>query len=810
MYYVFNNALDKIISTATPVGGHSQSDWFVNDEIHTEIASEDSTSDDDTSVSEILNGNSKEWNSYVTMDVPRPSSLYPIMETGVHLVHRNADGYLHCYRVSEVEVDRSTGLKSITAYDLLLWNLKHLVPDSKTMVNPTSQDVMEYLLGDSDFIINSDEYTGESEDDSGRASYTIDGTSTANSLLQTALQDFDLEIRSYVEVSQGKVINKYVDIVSELGDQSTGKRVEYRFNAENIQRETIDTSLITALKPLGGSDGTTTIADANSGSEWIFDATANDEYNAGNANYLEGVTSNTSINTAAGLLTWGKKVLAYYNHPRSNYTVTISPDFIAAIGDSVRVVDLEDDPQQALSSRVIQQVESEATPTSNSVVLGEFTTLALITPSLINSLENKLNTSISDLIQDALSDNMALVATILQPDGADWYSSESTKRFIGHVEIYGTDVTSYCEAPAFVWNVYNSSGSADTDFYTTHRNDGYLLELSKDELSSGSLTLSIDTDYISDTNVLEMNEDNGSNLFKYSLSDGSDDSYTGSVKAFQYVQPITSGTYEGYYIASRAYKDSPSTTVSLSVTHDYAVEFLLLDSSGTYQSSMVIDGSRHGADFGIQVVDDLPYIWTQVYDDSNYYISRVKYQVNTIVAVDKLTTYYKSTRHITCNYDATNNMVGIRLTYLGQLSVIDADELMNGSTELKYSILVTDFGYSLTDQTFQSFTVYGDYVLWDSGKVDMSDKRMLYCANLVTNSLVFSYEWELVDIAASNDVYEPETVYYDGTNLYAGFNVKNSTTSTDKVEYLQQYPLALRADSSVSFSDDDDSEDETE
>ncbi|POD88809.1 hypothetical protein S101258_00468 [Lactiplantibacillus plantarum subsp. plantarum] len=39
-------------------------------------------------------------------------------------------------------------------------------------------------------------------------------------------------------------------------------------------------------------------------------------------------------------------------------------------------------------------------------------------------------------------------------------------------------------------------------------------------------------------------------------------------------------------------------------------------------------GSRHGANFGIQVVDDLPYIWTQVYDDSNYYISRVKYQAN--------------------------------------------------------------------------------------------------------------------------------------------------------------------------------------
>ncbi|POD88806.1 hypothetical protein S101258_00465 [Lactiplantibacillus plantarum subsp. plantarum] len=142
------------------------------------------------------------------------------METGVHLVHQNADGYLHCYRVSEVEVDRSTGLKSITAYDLLLWNLKHLVPDSKTMVNPTSQDVMEYLLGDSDFVINSDEYTGESEDDSGvlvmRLRYFYCELFTTN-----ALQDFDLEIRSYVEVSQGKVINKYVDIVSELGDQST-------------------------------------------------------------------------------------------------------------------------------------------------------------------------------------------------------------------------------------------------------------------------------------------------------------------------------------------------------------------------------------------------------------------------------------------------------------------------------------------------------------------------------------------------------------------------------------------------------------
>lgn len=806
MYYVFNNALDKIISTATPIGGHLQSDWFVNDEIHTELASEDTTDADDTSVSEILNGNSKAWNSYVTMDVPRASSLYALMEAGVHLVHENADGFLHCYRVSEVDVDRSTGLKSITAYDLLLWNLKHLVPDSKTMVNATSQTVMEYLLGNSDFVINSNEYTGSSEDDDETSTYTIDGTSTANTLLQDALQDFDLEIRSYVEVSQGKVINKYVDIVSELGNQDTGKRIEYRHNAENITRQTIDTSLITALKPLGGSDGTTTIADANDGSEWIYDEDANDTYNAGNTNRLEGVASNDNINTAAGLLTWGKKVLAYYNHPRSNYTVTVSPNFEVGIGDSVRVIDWEDDPQQALSARVIQQVESEATPTSNQVTLGEFTTLSLVTPTLISSLETKLNDNISTLIADAISNNSTLVATILQPDGNDWTSGETTKRFIGHVEINGTDVTSYCESPAFVWNIYDSSGSADTDFYVNHRNDGYLLSLSRDELASGSLTLGIDTAYISETNLYTINEDKGSTIWTTTLATVGD-TYASGKKAFQYVQPITSGTYAGDYLVSTAYKDSTNETTTATISHDYAVEFLLLDSTGQYLSSMLLDGSRHGACFGVQVIDKVPYIWTAVYDDSKYYVTRVAYQANTTVKVDNVTKYFESSRQIVCNYDVVNDNIGIRIIYLGQLGVIDRASLLAGSTTLDYSILVTDFGYSLTSQTFQSFTIYGDYVFWNSGNVDMSDQRMIYCVNLKTNSLVFSYEWQLTDIATNNEIYEPETVYFDGTNLYAGFNVRTSSTATEKVQYLNEYPLSVRSDTTVTISDSDDDND---
>ncbi|POD88810.1 hypothetical protein S101258_00469 [Lactiplantibacillus plantarum subsp. plantarum] len=142
--------------------------------------------------------------------------------------------------------------------------------------------------------------------------------------------------------------------------------------------------------------------------------------------------------------------------------------------------------------------------------------------------------------------------------------------------------------------------------------------------------------------------------------------------------------------------------------------------------------------------------------------------------MEQLTTYYKSERHITCNYDATNNMVGIRLTYLGQLSVIDADELMNGSTDLKYSILVTlTLANQLLIRTFHLSLYMVTMFFGIQEKVDMSDKRMLYCANLVTNSLVFSYEWGLADIAASNDVYEPETTYYDALIYMLVYNVKS-------------------------------------
>lgn len=147
--------------------------------------------------------------------------------------------------------------------------------------------------------------------------------------------------------------------------------------------------MYTLLHVYGGNDkngNPTTISSVNGGKDYVVDDEANDLYNNGGP-YLEGYITNDQILNPSGLLDWGKKQLANYNHPKYTYNVSVAHlNYEVSLGDHIRVVDYSMQPELTLSARVIQYDESKANPENTQVVIGEYVEIAAVTPAEIWAL----------------------------------------------------------------------------------------------------------------------------------------------------------------------------------------------------------------------------------------------------------------------------------------------------------------------------------------------------------------------------------------------------------------------------------------
>ncbi|MFX3616132.1 MAG: phage tail spike protein, partial [Sporolactobacillus sp.] len=344
---------------------------------------------DDLRTVQIADDSGKLWNDTLQISVPYGYPQTEMMMEGYHLLKQGNDGLWYCFRINDVTdaLAGSVHVKQVQALNLCIWDLAHTQVEPATLSNCTSQQAYEHCLEKSDWTIHINTYTGGS-----KTGETFNLGDSAQTSLQQLNTDFSSEIRAYVVVSNGQVIAKYIDITDRLGED-TGRRIEYRRNMLDITRQMVDDQLFTKLYVYGGTpsgaDAPISIASANNGADFIVDDTANDLYNGG-GKYLEGYTSNESIDNAYGLLTWGKSQLALCNHPKYNYTVSVAAlDWKPNLGDGVDVIDFDMQPELALSARAIQLQESEANPENNQVVIGEFVEIKVVTPSDIESLQKQ-------------------------------------------------------------------------------------------------------------------------------------------------------------------------------------------------------------------------------------------------------------------------------------------------------------------------------------------------------------------------------------------------------------------------------------
>lgn len=761
MYYIMNGKLNKIIGTMSLNGGHTAMDWFMTDEIHEEIASEDSSQADDTSVSEVTRGNNKGWNSYVTLTIPKTSQYFTeLTTTGNHLLH-DFEGKTQCYRITDVTIE-STGFKAtITAYNLALFNLKHTTPEKKSFNGATSQMVFEYLFGKTGWIIKTNEYLG------GENSLEIDGKTTANTLLQSALQTFDAEIRAYVEVEQGIVINKYVEIMDQRGDPNTGRRVEYGWNATEIQKTVTDGALITKLYVFG-KDDLTLNSDKDFRTSYIVDDTANDLYNSSSDLYLEGVATNDEITNADALRSWGEKLLKYYNHPRANYTVTVDPTFEANVGDTIRVID--DTINLTLASRVIQKVVSESTPTSNQVVLGEFITVRNVTPAAIEELEDKMAKQLEmiNAVNKAIADASSISIDVLTPDGQDFKKGEDSKRLIMHAREGETNIGAYIRNKGWRWR----------NLATNEEKHGYEIAVTNDSAGLGTWRAQIDNSYISSASELDVKTDTWK--------------YVGKFYPREELGHVCQCVFDAgsFYYTSHALNNADDDTV-----------YCQRDANFKILAKMTIKHGGHGTNFGVLSAglggNDTLVIQRHSADKKTYYASAIPWQDNATVS-SGFSDIYTSSAYLTVS--AWGDRVQVKEH--DTVYIFDSNARNVQLKNALYSVNFRTVGLG-KDDYYQSQATGYPYSFWCSGHTGKNAPNRVNAVNYINGGRCFR---EIIDFGTyTNNVYDGPNEIESANLDFQGENLLVSYINYDKAEklacqFVYKYPLIKRSDAD---SDDD-------
>lgn len=776
--------LDKNLKRTNTLSIDDDVNLFWGETVEQQIADDETNSDDISAESTFNttdpNANSKSWNDTINnLTVIASSPVAPNLIVGNYIaVHDDTENHWRIYRIYQTDetIDSTSGqhLKTCDAINLAIWKLGKTIPPVKEITECTLPIAMQWIMAGTgwDFVNNST---------SGLyADVSFDGSSTSQAMLQTILTDFDVEADAYVEIDSSGIVTDFIlELTDELG-KNDGQRIVYGDNMLSIDRQTVDTTLITKLYVYGNNGKT--IAAINNGSDFITDSQANALYNSDPTTWLEGSITSDAIDNPSALLAWGTKTLRLFNHPRVNYSVETTQDFNPHIGDTIKVIDLVMDPILTTQARVIQKITSESDPSQNKVVLGEFSTVNVVTPNFIRNMEQRWSDHVKKLFAEAKKNQNASTVSLITPLGTSWSNTDTSKKIIARLFIEGENVTSYLSASAFNWYKINVGGTHDLSWEGDHKTDGY--EVTITPPFEGNLMVTIDDKYVKDE--AEMWVDTGDNPYGdfqrlWITKDGQKD-FNGDphIGALQYSIILSDGSVMSSYHYT---KDT---------THSDC-EFVKWNADGSLQSMMFVTGGGHGGSFWYDESSNLIYTEIKDENDGHYYLGTMPYNPNTMNSSSNFTKWCKVSQYFRCSVDLANNLwMGSTTDGTVYACLIDhADEplgLKQGEFNPTIEFKLQDFGLNplpanVTNDgnynTLQANDISYPYAFFTSGDVNNADDRLLTCINVITHSQEFQYSFEpeqdiALDVPIENGGHmEPEGVYYDKTKsrLIVGFNI---------------------------------------
>ncbi len=780
-YLILDNNLRRIGTLA--IDGATV---FTADSITHQYASSDQTNSsygenpdaDDTTQSRSQNRKSKEYNHYGTIVVPQGQPDSPKVVEGNYIAkHDDVLNRWYIFRIwhtSETLLASGQAATSAEIIDLGLWELAHNIVPAKTFSNVTAKVAFEWLAQKLTWELD----TSKLDTTLTLSSLQFDGTSRASSMLQTLLQDYDLECDFYCEAtSNGTIIRKVFEVGSKLNSEIYSGTVFVGQNVTGCSRD-ITGNIITKLYVFGPNGET--MANANGGKTYIVDDDANRAYNPNwRSTYLEGAYTTSTTTDARGLKAIAKTILADTNHPQYAYTVTIPHDMHPILGSTIRTINTDFTPEMATKERVMATTESLADPSQNSVQFGEFQTVTRITPSWLSSFTNE----IANAVQRAMQDSSSIDPVVLTPDGLDFDSTGSSKRAIIQAYEGGTNISAYLDSKGFIFRQLQSNGQYGAT------STGYLQSVTG--LKLGEYRATIDNDYFSTTPEVSANQTSAKELLRLPPT------ARGMDATEQYIVKLSDGSY----LSSTA---SPLKSLD---GHGNDTLYQHWDSSGKLIDDMLVASGGHASSFGVKEENGTIWIYgsTKNFDsaDERFRISKFKYQggENITSAVTSNTDDFiigcgfGPDDPIRVSYDAKNDLIGV-VRGDGHFEVLKPRHALSGDHDVLYRIDLTQYGFNINTQTFQSACLDFPYVYWHSGDYDMHDYRMLYCVNVVHGGKEFELNYDFSKcLPLKYDRVEPETIWMQPNGkLLASFNCSSPQDgeSTKHTHAMFEIPVDVR------------------
>lgn len=207
-------------------------------------------------------------------------------------------------------------------------------------------------------------------------------TNSVYGTLQNNIQKFGGELSFRVELSDGRVTGKYVDVAYQRG-RITGKRFEYGRDIESIRRKIDSTELFDSLMGIGRDgitfeDVTVEGIDKPLGQDFVVDKEAFERYN--NKGYHVMGLFEFDTKSPEELLRQTYKELQKKKTPKIEYEIDVAllQELIGdvnarvSIGDTVGVVDNGFNPPIHLMARVTKLEKSRSDKSANKCILANF------------------------------------------------------------------------------------------------------------------------------------------------------------------------------------------------------------------------------------------------------------------------------------------------------------------------------------------------------------------------------------------------------------------------------------------------------
>lgn len=752
----------------------------------------------------------------------------------------NSRWYLYAIqKVDSVSGSTVSDTLNITAVNALAYDLTAKNFTAITYTMPNSKDTFQYCLQDSGWQIGKiDTMT------TGATSLELSGDN-AMSAFASAITAFSAEVDAYIEFDQygnmtrnvdvvlhlypyvnsnmADTIDEQTDVVDSNGDSNSlldstqGRTLNYHNGLAGFTRSEDRTQMFTRLFVKGMNDHT--FADINGGKDWVQDTTANDLWNGGRSTYLEGTVTSDSIYQSKALMDWAKDQLKIYNHPAYTYEITttyMDAEDMPERGESLAVVNFDVVPNLTILAEVFSQHTSDDNPSEDTITLGEIRTLTAITPYSITQLQNKMQNSIVNLLDEVRNGTKLATVQLVTPTGANWTMEEDSKIVIAKVFVDSTNLTSYFSESAFIWQKTDPViGVHDSAWEDKHKADGSQITL--DDGDVGTITCKIDGAFLKDDPEITIKE-NYTQVWSYNFKNNFKDPWgKGIYKAPQYVHIDQDN---GFLIFSSAYANDAKNTKQRGPTSD--TKYHRFKINGTYMDSMVLQGGGHGSSFGYRFVDGMPEIWTTIQTKSDGdFLGHVKYQPNTVVKLGDKSVInmckLKNFKRISVDFE--HGWVLAVAASNGAVEVTSMDNVKAGKWTPTYKFNTSDYDFKQWAGDYvdgmhelQSSDIYYPFIFLNAGNYNNEDERLSLCINFVTGSLVFRHTDDPLMLTGASIVnpntdatapFEPETIAFYSNNgspyLLQGFDYHEVDTAVDdgydSITTLWKTDLTVRDDS---------------